>query len=125
MHRLPFLFLLAAICLPAAVTIDVSSLPDAQLGMPYDYRVPVSGMEANDECAVTQGSLPQGVTLNPVTCTVSGLPSVAGDHIFTLAVRRAGTTQASRTITFRVKGDIRVAYPSSSGTVGQFLSVAV
>lgn len=125
MHRLPFLFLLAAICLPAAVTIDVSSLPDAQLGMPYDYRVPVSGMEANDECAVTQGSLPQGVTLNPVTCTVSGLPSVAGNYIFTLAVRRAGTTQASRTITFRVKGDIRVAYPSSSGTVGQFLSVAV
>lgn len=55
-----------------------ASLPGAREGRPYAQSVAASGAEAPYSYAVTRGSLPSGLTLDPSTGLISGTPTSPG-----------------------------------------------
>ena len=65
-----------------AITVNPSTLPNGTVGALYDQTVSGSGGTAPYTFAVTNGSLPTGLTLNPSTGQISGTPSAAGPFNF-------------------------------------------
>ena len=108
----------------AAVTIDVSTVPDAYLGVEYTYSIPVSGLEYNHRCTVVAGTWPLGLTISSL-CQLSGIPTVSGAFSFQLKVLDPNdAVLASGVLTIRVLGDLVLRYPPTSGRVGQALSAS-
>ena len=67
-----------------AITVPASA---GKVGVPYNAVASVSGGQAPYIFSVSKGgSLPPGLSLNPLTGTISGVPTVAGDYSFTLTV---------------------------------------
>jgi hypothetical protein len=60
---------------PAAITLTLSSPPNATVGTPYTGSVGVAGGTAPYACVIT-GTLPAGLTAT--SCAISGTPTVAG-----------------------------------------------
>ena len=78
----------------AAPTIFPSSLPQAQVGVPYTATM-VAAPLTSPCCtwAITSGALPGGLTLNAATGTISGTPTAAGTYTFFVTVTDgAGTS---------------------------------
>jgi len=80
---------------PAVVTITVSAptlafvpaggdLPAGKIGKTYNQTITASGGNAPYEYAVTAGTLPAGLTLDPTTGRISGTPSKAAAANFTI-----------------------------------------
>ena len=61
---------------PAGLTLTLSSLPNATVGVPYTATIGVAGGTSPYFCAITAGTLPAGLTVSG--CVVSGTPTVAG-----------------------------------------------
>jgi hypothetical protein len=61
---------------PAPLTLTLSSLPNATVGVPYTATIGVTGGTSPYSCAITAGTLPAGLGLSG--CVVSGTPTVAG-----------------------------------------------
>ncbi len=81
---------------PSALTVNLSSLPNGTLGVPYSSTVGVTGGTAPYTCAVASGALPPGLTLNPTTCVVSGTPvAPAGTANFTIKATDANNSSAT------------------------------
>ncbi|QHN05215.1 Ig domain-containing protein [Granulicella sp. WH15] len=86
---------------PAALSINLSSLPNGTLGVPYNSPIGITGGTAPYTCAVTSGALPPGLSLNTTTCVVSGTPvAPAGTANFT--VKATDSTSASASGAFAV-----------------------
>ncbi len=62
----------------------VAGFPPAVQGQSFAATVRVEGGLAPYRFCVAQGTLPPGLSLNPVTGTVSGVPAVSGAFAFTL-----------------------------------------
>jgi hypothetical protein len=71
-----------------SVTITTSSMPDGTAGTPYSAALQTSGGTGPYTWALTDGSLPEGLTLNPTTGEISGTPnsSAVGTADFTVEV---------------------------------------
>ena len=67
-----------------AISMTPAPLPDGTVGDPYDQTVVGSGGAGPYTFAVTTGTLPSGLTLNPTTGQVSGTPDTAGSYDFTI-----------------------------------------
>ncbi|UFS58960.1 putative Ig domain-containing protein [Subtercola endophyticus] len=64
---------------PSTVPVITSRAPDAgTVGKPYSYRFTASGDPAPTFAAVT--TLPTGLALDPVSGTLSGIPTVCGSY---------------------------------------------
>ena len=72
----------------AALSITTTSLPRAAVGLPYSTTLTTSGGKAPFTWAVSAGSLPSGLSLDPSTGVISGTPALgtAGTTTFTVAV---------------------------------------
>ncbi|MCI0636065.1 MAG: putative Ig domain-containing protein, partial [Actinobacteria bacterium] len=66
--------------------ITTTTLPDGQVGVPYSHTLAATGGTPPYAWSVDAGSLPPGLSLDPVTGTVSGTPSAAGSFPFTAKV---------------------------------------
>lgn len=64
------------------ITLDPPTLPDGTVGTPYSVTVGASGGAAPYTFAVTSGTFPSGLSLNPTTGEISGTPSLAGTFNF-------------------------------------------
>ncbi|HEY5025139.1 MAG TPA: putative Ig domain-containing protein, partial [Acidimicrobiales bacterium] len=62
----------------SALQIVTTSLPDGQVGVPYDQFVTASGGLA--PYSWSQGSLPTGLDINPATGEITGTPTTTGDY---------------------------------------------
>lgn len=87
-------------CVPVIASCTLyllpSSLPGGQIGTPYNQAVAGGGGVAPYSYAVTAGALPDGLSLNSITGTISGTPLVSGDYNFTVTVTDAFTCTGSR-----------------------------
>jgi hypothetical protein len=71
--------------LNAGITLAPTTLPAGTAGTAYSQTLTASGGTPDYSCALSNGTLPTGlslVTVVPNTCTISGPPSVAGTFTF-------------------------------------------
>ncbi len=85
---------------PAAVSIVTSSLPQATVGQPYSAQ-----LQASDGSNPVSGTwsvtgLPEGITLDPATGTLSGTAAISGDYTLGITFTDgSATAQASLILT--------------------------
>lgn len=69
------------------LSIDCDNPPNGTTGTPYSHTFPTTGGTPPLSFAITSGSLPPGLTLDPSTGVVSGTPTLpVGTYTFTITV---------------------------------------
>jgi hypothetical protein len=89
---------------PGPLTITASALPDAFANTSYAQPITVTGGTGADTYAITAGTLPDGLSLDPGTGIISGTPTGTGSSSFTVTVTDSatpspGTASAHLTLT--------------------------
>ena len=69
-----------------SLQITTASLPGGFLGAPYSQTLQASGGITPYTWSITSGTLPTGLTLNPLTGAITGTPTAAGLQSFTVKV---------------------------------------
>jgi hypothetical protein len=69
---------------PSQVTVTTAQLPGATTGTAYNATLQASGGTGAYTWSITTGALPAGLTLNPNSGVISGVPTVAGQTSFTV-----------------------------------------
>ena len=113
---------------PPTITV-VCATSTGKVGTPYSSAVTASGGTAPYTFAITAGSLPAGLTLNPSTGAITGTPTTAGTFNFTVTVTdstggQAATATSNCSITI-APPTIAVVCATSTGKVGTPYSSAV
>jgi hypothetical protein len=104
----------------ATLSLTATSLPDGTVGIPYSAIIGASGGTAPYSCAITNGTLPAGLSLSG--CTVSGTPTTPGSATVTIRVTDSsnptGTATGTETITIDTATLTLVTTTLPNGTVG-------
>ena len=112
---------------PAPLSLTMSTLPDATVGIPYSATIGVAGGTSPYSCMQTAGTLPAGLTLS-AACVVSGTPTNAGQSSITVKASDSSnpveTVTGPESITVSPLGSLILANPPS-GTVGVVYSGAI
>jgi uncharacterized protein YhjY with autotransporter beta-barrel domain len=109
------------------LAINPASLPNATQGLVYNQTVTASGGIAPYTYSVSAGSLPAGLSLNPSTGAITGIPTGSGLSNFTIqAVDSAGNT-GSRAYSVNVGANSLTVNPPTlpAGTQGVAYSQTV
>jgi Putative Ig domain len=88
-----------------AIQLLPSTLPDATSGTSYQQTVSATGGIAPIVFAISNGALPQGLSLHPVTGIISGTPDIIGSFSFTITATDAGGCSGSRRYEIVVEGE--------------------
>lgn len=91
----------------AAPVITTTSLPDATRNAAYSQTLTKDG-GGNGTWAITTGSLPTGINLNPGTGVISGTPTAhTGSYPFTVTFSETGSSprKATQALSLKVVGD--------------------
>lgn len=110
------------------ITVNPSSLPNGTAGSPYNQTVSASGLSGSFTFAVTSGSLPAGLSLNPSTGVISGTPTTTGMFNFTItATHDASNCQGSRSYSIQIDCPVITLSPTSlpNAAVGSSYSQTV
>ena len=98
------------------------------VGAPYsvalDAVMGTTNASGPETWAVTAGTLPAGLSLDPVAGTISGTPTAVGDSTLTVTVTDSrGLPSVGATVTLSVQSNVlaSTAYPSSFSSVGSTL----
>jgi hypothetical protein len=70
-----------------SVLIGTDDLPDAEAGVSYSVQLKIYGNQEGNTWSITQGTLPEGLTLNTKTGVISGTPKLAGGSGITVMVQ--------------------------------------
>ena len=82
-----------------SITVNPLTLPNGVLGSPYSQTVSASGGSTPYTFAISSGSLPSGLILNPATGMISGTPNAAGTFTFTVTATDINNCPGSRQYT--------------------------
>jgi len=108
------------------VTVNPASLPNGATGSAYSQTISALPAGGSYTYAVTSGSLPAGLNLNPATGLLSGTPSANGTFTFTVTANGFGGCTGSRsyTVTIGTGGCPTVTLPATlpNGSVGTLYS---
>jgi len=113
----------------APLAITASTLPAVTVGGTYAQTLQATGGSSPYQWSITSGQLPAGMTLSPVTGTITGTPTTAGTSTFTAtATDTSNPTQtASLVMSLAVNtqlapasvAQLSISAPASTtGTVG-------
>ncbi len=87
----------------SGLTIVTSRLPTAEPAKAYEAALEADGGVTPYRWSLTGGQLPPGISLNPATGLLSGVPSDAtGDYLLTFTVADQEGTHASRSLTLSI-----------------------
>ncbi len=101
------------------VIVSTPTRRSAVVGEAYSDRLVATGGPVPTIWALTSGSFPAGVTFDPATATLSGVPSVEGTFAFSVTAR-SDTLSASRQFSFSVYRPLSIASDSArrNGVMG-------
>ena len=99
------------IAIAPTLAISISALPAANIGVAYTVTITATGGVSPYTFAVTTGSLPAGLTLNPTTGVLAGTPTAPGSFTFTLTV----TDSATNIVKLQINTQIEVAAVLTNG----------
>ncbi|AUD02649.1 SdrD B-like domain-containing protein [Spirosoma pollinicola] len=85
-------------CTVCSTSITMASLPNGQVGTAYSQTLTASGGTAPYTYAV-RGTLPAGLTLNPLTGEIAGTPTAAAASSFTITVSDARSCSDAQPMT--------------------------
>lgn len=71
------------------ITVNPLTLPDGEVGTPYNQIVSASGGTAPYTFSVSSGALPGGLTLNSASGAITGVPNTAGTFTFSITATDA------------------------------------
>ncbi len=71
----------------SGLTIITPSLPNAVINTAYSATVAISGGLAPFQFSLNSGQLPPGLSLNPLTGAITGVPTLSGSYPFTIRVQ--------------------------------------
>ena len=100
------------------LSISSISFPPATINSPYSANVEISSGTAPYSCSYT-GDLPPGLTVSS-SCVISGSPTQASDHTFTLAVQDSGTPPQSATKDFTISVSPASVLPETGANVNLY-----
>ncbi len=93
----------------------VQDMPDGAVGSPYSHQIKISAGPQMAPSSYTATNLPPGVTLNPKTGLISGVPTVAKNYdIVVKAINSIDTATSTDTITIT---------PLPNGVIGSFIGM--
>src|SRR5260370_2628192 len=100
--------------------ITTMTLPSATAGSAYSATLAVSGAVSPLTWAISQGTLPQGLSLATSTGVIGGTPSAAGAAAFTVKLTDSGGGSAAKALSLTVNPAALGITTSSlpAGTVG-------
>jgi hypothetical protein len=78
-----------------ALTISINALANGTAGLAYTATLTIQNGTSPFNWSITVGALPQGLTLNSQTGTISGLPTATGNFPFTVSVTDGSGQTAS------------------------------
>jgi hypothetical protein len=84
----------------APVSIATSSVPGAQMTVPYSAAVTATGGSGSYSWTIAQGTLPPGLLLNRTLGVISGTPTTAGSFPFAVTASDAANTANSATTSY-------------------------
>jgi uncharacterized protein YhjY with autotransporter beta-barrel domain len=85
-----------------ALTLNPATLPAATANAEYSQALTPAGGSGGYTCAVTAGTLPTGLTLDPATCVLSGRAG-SGSYDFTITLTDSAGNSGSRRFAFVVE----------------------
>lgn len=91
-----------------AVSISTAALSNGVVGAAYSDELTASGGDDVYVWAVSDGSLPEGLALDPATGVVSGTPSKDGAFSFTIKVTSGAKTPATAGMSISISPEYRV-----------------
>lgn len=118
-----------SVTIAAALTLT-GTVPAATREVAYSFRPTTAGGWPGYSYAITAGSLPAGLTLNPTTGLISGTPTTQSENSATLTVTDADGATAALAVNISVAGDLAltgsldaratttVAYADNLGNTG-------
>jgi hypothetical protein len=99
----------------APPSITTTSLPDAQVGSAYEQSITGSGGTTPYQWSISAGSLPAGLSLDPIVGTLTGIPNATGQDSFTVTLTDANGLTATEGYTLEV--DAAPASPSAPPSI--------
>jgi hypothetical protein len=91
------------------LVVTPSTLPNGTAGSPYSAGVSASGAVGSATFAVTGGSLPPGVLLNPTSGALTGTPTAANSYTFTITATDGVPRTASATYTVTIASGFAIS----------------
>jgi len=82
------------------LAITTSSLANGTQGQPYSATLQASGGAGSDTWSIVSGALPDGLSLNPTTGVISGIPATVQTTTFTVQVKDSAATPQTITKQF-------------------------
>ncbi|MCC6390036.1 MAG: putative Ig domain-containing protein [Bryobacterales bacterium] len=87
----------------SALTITTNSLPNGALNSAYSATLGAAGGSGTGYTwAISSGSPPAGLTLQPTTGTISGTPTAAGSSVFTVRVTDSAQSSTAKQFSITV-----------------------
>jgi hypothetical protein len=86
----------------AAITIAATSLPPGYTQSQYFQTLAAAGGTSPYSWSVTGGALPAGLSLQPTTGTLSGIPTVTGTFDFTVTITDSNSATANQQFSISV-----------------------
>ncbi|WP_170069393.1 putative Ig domain-containing protein [Spirosoma pollinicola] len=75
-----------ASCTVCSLSLVTSNLPNGQVGTPYAHTIITTGGNSPLSFSVAGGTLPEGLSLNPTTGVIAGVPTAAGSFTVTFTI---------------------------------------